>query len=227
MLGSWHRDGGGVGLMAGASHKVVTETSRVAMPETSIGLFPDVGGSWLLSRMPQKSGLFLALTGAQIRAADCLFVGMADVAILQARKNDVIDALGTQAWTTDRTDNDARLTALLASFSAPELSQAGPLQQHLPLINTLCKGNSITEIVDTIKASDMDLADVFRLEYVAALRCATGTDFAEGIRALLVDKSGNPNWIPASTEALTPAMLNHFFTEPAWHQHPLHQLGKE
>ncbi|MFZ6848011.1 enoyl-CoA hydratase/isomerase family protein [Undibacterium sp. RuRC25W] len=252
--------GGGVGLMAGASHKVVTETSRVAMPEISIGLFPDVGGSWLLSRMPQKSGLFLALTGAQIRAADCLFVGMADVAILQARKNDVIDALGTQAWTTDRTDNDARLTALLASFSAPELSQAGPLQQHLPLINTLCKGNSITEIVDTIKANEiddpwfakavatlragsptsaalahallqkasaMDLADVFRLEYVAALRCATGTDFAEGIRALLVDKSGNPNWIPASTEALTPAMLNHFFTEPAWHQHPLHQLGKE
>lgn len=70
--------GGGMGLMAGASHRVVTETSRLAMPEISIGLFPDVGGSWLLARAPGRSGIFLGLTGAQLGASDAIFAGMAD-----------------------------------------------------------------------------------------------------------------------------------------------------
>ncbi|WP_334167975.1 enoyl-CoA hydratase/isomerase family protein, partial [Achromobacter mucicolens] len=70
--------GGGIGLMMGASHRVVSETSRLAMPEVSIGLFPDVGGSWLLNRMPGRSGVFLALTGAQLNTSDAFFAGLAD-----------------------------------------------------------------------------------------------------------------------------------------------------
>ena len=70
--------GGGIGLMMGASHRVVSETSRLAMPEVSIGLFPDVGGSWLLNRMPGRIGLFLALTGAHMNTADAFFAGLAD-----------------------------------------------------------------------------------------------------------------------------------------------------
>ena len=70
--------GGGIGLMSGASHRVVSETSRLAMPEITIGLYPDVGGSWLLNRMPGRIGLFLALTGAHMNTADAFFAGLAD-----------------------------------------------------------------------------------------------------------------------------------------------------
>ena len=78
--------GGGMGLLCGASHRVVTETSRLAMPEISIGLYPDVGGSYFLPRLPGKSGLFLGLTGGQMNAADAMYVGLADVMVSSAEK---------------------------------------------------------------------------------------------------------------------------------------------
>jgi enoyl-CoA hydratase/carnithine racemase len=85
--------GGGVGLMSGASHRVLTHESRVAMPEITIGLFPDVGGSWLLERMPGATGLFLALTGARLQASDALFVKLADYCIGQSNKATVFERL--------------------------------------------------------------------------------------------------------------------------------------
>src|SRR5690606_15192614 len=85
--------GGGLGLMSGCSHRVVTEKSRIAMPEITIGLHPDVGGSWFLSRMPGRTGLFLGLTGANINAADALYIGLADRAIGSGLKAQVFDAL--------------------------------------------------------------------------------------------------------------------------------------
>ena len=85
--------GGGIGLMAGCSHRVVTERSRLAMPEITIGLYPDVGGSWFLARMPGKTGVFLALTGANLNANDALFAGLADYRVAQSAKQSVIDAL--------------------------------------------------------------------------------------------------------------------------------------
>jgi len=94
--------GGGIGLMAGASHRVVTEKSRLAMPEIGIGLFPDVGGTWFLNRMPGKLGLFLALTGAMINASDARFTKLADYAIAQADKQQVIAALLRQPWGASR-----------------------------------------------------------------------------------------------------------------------------
>ncbi|HYD59150.1 MAG TPA: enoyl-CoA hydratase/isomerase family protein [Noviherbaspirillum sp.] len=249
--------GGGVGLMAGASHRVVTEHSRVAMPEISIGLYPDVGGSWLLSRMPGKAGLFLALTGAQVRAADALFAGLADHALAHSSKEAVFDALRRQPWTDQRRDNDALLSQVLRRFAAPGLAEPGPLQKHFSLINTLCVGPDIRQIVSSITTLDIDdswlhkaasslaagspssaalahallvrtqgmrLADVFRMEYVASLHCAARHDFAEGIRALLIDKDGQPQWNPASLQEVTPEMLESYFVEPAWDRHPLADL---
>ena len=219
--------GGGVGLMSGASHRVVTEQSRVAMPEISIGLYPDVGGSWLLSRMPGKTGLFLALTGAQIRASDALFVGMADHAIAQSDKHAVLESLLRQPWTDLRSDNDALLSQLLRRFSDPALSEPGPLQQHFAAINAACVAADVQHIAAAIAALDIDdawlrkaaatlaagspssaalahallhraqhmsLEEVFRMEYIASLHCAARPDFAEGIRALLIDKDGKPRW---------------------------------
>jgi len=90
--------GGGIGLMAGCSHRVVTERSRLAMPEITIGLYPDVGGSWFLSRTPGKLGAFLALTGALMNAEDAKFTGLADYRVAHADKQKVIDALLLQNW---------------------------------------------------------------------------------------------------------------------------------
>lgn len=250
--------GGGVGLMAGASHRVVTEQSRVAMPEISIGLYPDVGGSWLLSRMPGKTGLFLALTGSQVRAADALFVGLADYALPHASKATVIETLQQQPWTTQQHDNHALLSQVLRRFSDPTLATPGPLQRHFAAINTMCDDTDVRAVIATITENDIDdawmhkaatnlssgspssaalaftllqraqslsLANVFRMEYIVSLHCAARHDFAEGIRALLIEKDGKPQWQPASHSEMTAAMPESYFVEPNWGQHPLADLA--
>jgi len=90
--------GGGLGMMVGASHRVVTETSRIAMPEISIGLYPDVGGTWFLNRMPDSCGLFLGLTGASINAADAKYTGLADYFIVSDKKDSFIEQLMQINW---------------------------------------------------------------------------------------------------------------------------------
>ncbi|PRC94078.1 enoyl-CoA hydratase/isomerase family protein [Solimicrobium silvestre] len=249
--------GGGVGLMAGASHRVVTEQTRVAMPEISIGLFPDVGGSWLLSRMPGKIGLFLALTATQVRAADALFVGLADYALVRSNKDAVFAALLQQSWNKFADDNHSFLSQVLRQFADPTLAEAGMLQQNFAAINALCDRTSVAEIAAEIHAAagtspwlakaaatlaggspgsaqlsmvlqqcaaSKPLADVFRMEYIVALHCAARPDFAEGIRALLIDKDGSPRWQPASLEQVSHTWLEGFFAEPAWAAHPLKNL---
>ncbi|NOK24178.1 enoyl-CoA hydratase/isomerase family protein, partial [Corallococcus carmarthensis] len=85
--------GGGIGLMSGASHRVVSERSKLAFPEITVGLFPDVGGSWLLPRVPGNGGLFLALTGALLNPGDAIYAGLADVHVAEERRSAVFDAL--------------------------------------------------------------------------------------------------------------------------------------
>lgn len=252
--------GGGVGLMSGASHRVVTPESRVAMPEITIGLFPDVGGSWLLGRMPGASGLFLGLTGARMQAADAIFTGMADYCIAQGEKPAILAALCGLPWTQSARENARLLTQLLRRHAQRDL-EAGPLRQHLDLINELCASGDLRETVATIVAlkSDADawlsraaatlaagspstaaltfellrrarhlsLADVFRMELVAALRCAQRPDLAEGIRALLIDKDQKPRWQPPTIAEVTPAWVEGYFQAPwAPADHPLADLGR-
>jgi enoyl-CoA hydratase/carnithine racemase len=250
--------GGGVGLMSGASHRVVTHESRVAMPEIAIGLYPDVGGSWLLGRMPGATGLFLALTGARLQASDALFVKLADYCIDRARKPAVFDALFAQPWTRAAGDNHRLLSAVLRACAEAGLPH-GPLRQNFDLINKVCGAGELDDIVAAItglktedtwlaraiatlaagspgtaalsyelqrRARHLSLADVFRMEFVAALHCARRPDFAEGIRALLIDKDQRPRWQPPTLAQVTPDWTDGFFASP-WkaHEHPLADLG--
>lgn len=170
--------GGGLGLMAGASHRVVTETSRVAMPEITIGFFPDVGGSWFLRRMPGRSGLFLGLTGAQINGHDALAGGLADH-FLRANDRDALFArLADIPWAADARTNRNRLTELLLEFSTHATSLLPPsnLQQHATLIDSLCSGESLSEVVARITAYDG--ADAWLKRAAATLRAGAPTSAA-------------------------------------------------
>ncbi|ALU87529.1 enoyl-coenzyme A hydratase [Herbaspirillum rubrisubalbicans M1] len=152
--------GGGIGLMAGCSHRVVTEKSRLAMPEITIGLYPDVGGSWFLARMPGKTGIFLALTGANLNASDALFAGLADYRVAHAGKQAVINALLVQSWGAG---NDAELLdRVLAVAQASSLQDgtaafaASNLRSHFDLIESLCRRPTLPEIVEGILALQTD-----------------------------------------------------------------------
>ncbi len=251
--------GGGIGLMSGASHRVVSERSKLAFPEITVGLFPDVGGSWLLNHVPDRGGLFLALTGAPIGPGDTIHAGLADHYVEEARRGQVFDALIAADWSVDAADNRQRLTALLRGFESSV--SPGPLQRHAELISRACAHDDLGTVVSAIDAidaddawlqnakatlaagspgsvrlgfelqlltTDMALADVFRLEYIVALHCTAHGDFAEGIRALLIDKDRNPHWNPGRLAEATPAWAETFFTAP-WPDdaHPLADLGTD
>lgn len=249
--------GGGIGLMSGASHRVVTERSKLAMPEIGIGLFPDVGGSWLLARVPRGGGLFLALTGAPLNAGDAIYAGLADVCIDSAQQQAVLDALVAQRWQgRSQPDRDA-LTALLQGFA--QAPAAGPLQAHADTIARLGQAGALEQVVAAIaalqsddawlqtaqatlaagapssarlswelqhRAAHLTLAQTFRLEYIVALHVAAHGDFAEGIRALLIDKDRSPHWNPATLAQADARWAEAFFVSP-WPEsaHPLADLS--
>lgn len=146
--------GGGLGLMNGASHRVVTATSRIAMPEITIGLYPDVGGTWFLNRAPGKTGLFLALTGASINAADALFIGMADRFVAHEKYADVLSALASTSWASDTEQHTGQVSHVLRDFEAQSRAQlpASSVREHYDLIQRLCDGDNIDAIVANIVA---------------------------------------------------------------------------
>lgn len=251
--------GGGLGLMVGASHRVVTETARIAMPEITIGFFPDVGGSWFLSRMPGRTGLFLALTGAQINGHDAIAGGLADHFVRASHREALFARLASSAWSPDADTNRELLSALLRELSdaAADVLPVSNLQQHGQLIESMCAGESVKDVVARItrydgdnawltraaatlragsptsaalswelqrRAKALDLADTFRLELVVALQCCARPDFAEGVRALLIDKDNQPRWQPRTLDDVTPEWIGGHLVAPAWKEHPLQDL---
>lgn len=149
--------GGGLGLMAGASHRVVTENTRIAMPEITIGLFPDVGGSWFLGRMPGRSGLFLGLTGAPMNAADALYTGLGDYFLRQEERAMVLDALALAQWQASAQANSEQLDRLLRGFSAPATSlPASEVRANFDAIAVLTQAPTLPEVVAAIAAYDGD-----------------------------------------------------------------------
>lgn len=258
--------GGGMGLMMGASHRIVTEFSRLAMPEITVGLFPDVGGSWLLSRAPGRTGLFLGLTGLTIHARDAMFCGMADYVMAKDQWPALLDALKHAPWggseqarqvTTHAIERVQRQDSVQAMLRALPM---GPVRQHFDEINQVCRGFDLEQIVGSIlalaqhaepvfqraaqnlaqgcpgtarltwllyqKVPLLSLAEVFRLEYGVAVECAASGAFAEGIRALLIDKDRNPKW-PTPTLAQTAGDWSHpyFAFKTNDPRHPLLNLG--
>ena len=167
--------GGGIGLFAGASHKVVTEKSLLAMPEITIGLYPDVGASWFLNKMPNNIGLFLGLTGAIFNAADALEIGLANTAIASKFKNDLMESLTVVEWQSGQ-ENYQLLDHALACFS----------RESSALLNALT--SNITKHQDVIaKVTDFDnAADI----YHAILALETAEDWVVKAQAKL--KKGSP-----------------------------------
>ena len=253
--------GGGLGLLAGASHRVVTETSRIAMPEIGIGLFPDVGGSWFLRRMPGQMGLFVALTGVPLNAHDALVAGLGNHFLRAADRPALFEQLLAAQWQESAGANRLLLSQLLDEHAgkAAALLPESNLRKQAAAIESLCVGNTVAEVVQGIgayagedawikrgaamlaagspttmalvwelrrRAATLSLAEVFRLELIVALQCCAHPDFAEGVRALLIDKDNKPQWQPATLDAVTPAWLDAHFTAPAWPQgaHPLADL---
>ena len=148
--------GGGVGIMCGASHRVATPGTRMAMPEITIGLFPDVAGSWFLPRMPGKTGLFLALTGSLMNAADACFSGMADYVIDHAGKASVLESIAATGWADPvqaRCQNDVQLTVLLQALcAAPGSYPASMLREHFDTINSVIGQDGLEAIAPRLGA---------------------------------------------------------------------------
>ena len=136
--------GGGLGLMVGASHRVVTDKTKLAMPEISIGLLPDVGATYFLPRLVSKVGLYLALTGTRINGADGVFAGLADFLLSAEQLPSLLKELSDLDWVAaDRGANDAVLSRYLrqkAQTAATLAKVASPLEEHLAFIESVCSG---------------------------------------------------------------------------------------
>ncbi len=141
--------GGGLGLMDAASHRVATETNRMAMPEVTIGLYPDVGGTWFLNHAPGNTGLFLGLTGANINAADAKFVGLADRLVANEYRANVLADLQAADWTVD---SEAVVNKVLRAYEAKSQDKMPEpnVRPNYDLINQLCDGDSAAEVCQQI-----------------------------------------------------------------------------
>ena len=250
--------GGGLGVMAGCSHRVVTEKTRIAMPEVGIALFPDVGGSWFLNHMPGRCGQFLALTGASINAADAIYTGIADRFIDSERREAVFEELVSQKWQVDAASNHALVRHTLRPFAEQSVSQCpgGQVEPHLGSIATLCDGDDVHEVIENITSQQTQdpwlsaasksmakgsplaalvafrqleethyasLREVFQAELVLATNIMRYPEFAEGVRALLIDKDRKPDWRYKSTREVPAEVVDSFFKAP-WEEHPLADL---
>ncbi|WNO61737.1 enoyl-CoA hydratase/isomerase family protein [Rheinheimera sp. MMS21-TC3] len=255
--------GGGLGLMAGASHRVVTATSRIAMPEMAIGLYPDVGASWFLNRMPTGCGLFLGLTGASINAADAKFIGLADHFVTNEQKEALMDKLLTVKWGDTvilnhqklsdilRTEEDQCRSQMPLSHIRPYQDEIAALATKTDLAQVMASINAIEgeedKWLDKAKASlaygspitahivfkllqlgqSKILADSFRLELGLSVQCGKLGEFAEGVRALLIDKDHQPKWQYKTVADVPAEIVTELFRSP-WTAaaHPLRDLGQ-
>ncbi len=224
--------GGGVGISLPCQFRVATENTRLAMPETGIGLFPDVGGGWYLSRLPGRVGQFMALTGARLDGAECKYLGLATHYVEQASLAELIErvaktpgrvngAVGNFACTapdakiadyqiaiaklfaSDRLEEV--LSALEAEGSDWATTELATIRSKSPLS---CKV-SLRLLAEGAKRRSFE--DEMRAEYALATHVVRTQDFVEGVRALLIDKTGDPRWKPASPEDVTGTMLDELF----------------
>ena len=247
--------GGGMGISQGASLRIVTEHSRLAMPETQIGLFPDVGGGWFLSRCPGHVGEYLAMTGESLGAAEAIEVGLADVHVrsadlpvllgryvsngpmtpeaVRASADAVASPLGVSSLSARREAIDLHfsqptLGAIAASLRADPSDFARHTLAALHKRSPLMLAVTLEQIR---RARTMSLADDLRMErdlvrHCFHLRPGTASETVEGIRALVIDKDHHPRWNPASLDGVVAQEVAAFFVSP-WpaHVHPLRALA--
>ncbi|HEX5257531.1 MAG TPA: enoyl-CoA hydratase/isomerase family protein [Sphingomicrobium sp.] len=224
--------GGGVGISLPCTYRIATENTRLAMPETSIGLFPDVGGGWYLSRLPGRVGQFMVLTGARLDGAECLYLNLASHYIEQSGIDELVErimkaparangALGAASANAPEAKIEANLPQIAKLFASDRLedvlaalegdesewahSELATVQTKSPLS---CKVSLRLLAEGATRAS---FADEMRAEYALAGRVVRTHDFREGVRAVLIDKSGDPQWDPPTPEEVTEEMLDVLF----------------
>ena len=224
--------GGGVGISQPAKFRVATENTRFAMPETGIGLFPDVGGGWYLSRLGGRIGQFLALTGARLDGSECLWAGLAThylpsdklaeakarISADPGRVSGILSELSVTPPKPRIEENVDKIAKFFASDSyeailaALEADTSDWAQIERDTLGTkspqTCKV-ALRQLATSMQLTDF--ADNMRMEYRIASRVLLRPDFAEGVRAVIVDKTGDPNWDPATPEGVTEDMLDAIF----------------
>lgn len=223
--------GGGVGISLPAKYRVATENTRFAMPETGIGLFPDVGGGWYLSRLDGRMGQFLALTGARLDGSECLWSGLATHYLTSdtlpeakqriAHGHDIGGVLAALAVTPPEPKiaaHDADIRRHFASdtfeeiLAALEGDDAEWAARELATLRTkspqTCKV-SLRQLAESLRLETF--AENMAMEYRIGSRVLTLPDFAEGVRAVIVDKDNAPKWNPATPEGVTQDMLDAIF----------------
>jgi enoyl-CoA hydratase/carnithine racemase len=245
--------GGGIGLAAACSHRVVTENSMYAMPEVTIGLYPDVGASWFFNRMPKNVGLFLGLTGSRINASDAIFSKLADFFVLNEYKDEVLESLSTLSW-SENTDNDVQNIIDRSSELSFDEAPVSNIRENYDEIQYLLEHCELDAIVNNLtniepktkwlgfaqkgflkgcpmtyrlvqeqikRAKHLSLKEVFKMELIMSTRCAMNGNMQEGIRALLIDKDGKPQWNVKTVTDITDEMITEFFSAPWSGSHPL------
>jgi enoyl-CoA hydratase len=231
--------GGGVGLSAHGSHRVVTEKTKLAMPEVGLGFFPDVGGTFLLARSPGEVGTYFGLTGQTMNGPDAVHARFADAVVPSGK----LAALREALIKLRAGVNSAEVKAAIDAFATGET--AGPVAALRPQLDRWFAHDRMQDIVAALQQDGSELArstlkilneksprgmvvalKLLRLarasssleeclvrEYRAALEVFASDDFREGVRAAVIDKDRNPRWSPPRIEDVTPAMVARYFAE--------------
>jgi enoyl-CoA hydratase len=229
--------GGGVGLSAHGAHRIVNEKTKMAMPEVGLGFFPDVGGTWLLSRMPGEVGTYFALTGQTMSGADAIYAGAADVLIASRDWPALRDALANAPLQAK--DKDVR--AIFEQFATTNIQ--APVAKHHEQIDRTFAPDTIEAIVAALKQDGSEFAraalkalseksptalkvtlellrrargskslkECLVREYNSALAVFTSAEFVEGVRAAIIDKDRDPKWSPPQLEDVTPDIVEKYF----------------
>jgi enoyl-CoA hydratase len=236
--------GGGVGISAHGSVRIVTERTRTGMPETTIGFVPDVGGTLLLSRSPGETGTHAALTGAHLSGADALFMGLADYfvpseslpALAEALESSTPDAaverfaqaapdsaLAAQREWIDTAyvhDDAEEIVRSLRSLGDQAIAAADTIEAKSP--------TSVKVALESLRrVRGLPLEEALDQEYRVGLRCLAGPDFREGIRAQVVDKDRNPQWKPPTLADVHASDVEGYFAPLGERELGLSKLGSE
>ncbi len=225
--------GGGVGISQPCKYRVATENTKFAMPETGIGLFPDVGAGWYLSRLPGRVGQFLALTGARIEGAECLALGLATHYLpgeaLEDAKAKIaddpqhipadLDRLAIEPPPARIEENREKIDRLFASdryediLAALEEDGSEWAQKELETLKTkspqTCK---VALHLLKLGARHKDFAEEMMVEYRVGAHVVQRHDFLEGVRAVIIDKDNAPQWNPATPEEATDGLITEIFS---------------
>jgi len=243
--------GGGVGVSVHGSHRVVSERLNFAMPETGIGLFPDVGGSYFLPRLPGEIGMYMAMTGARLRAADAVYAEIGDEFVPSDRHDELVQALAEAPFQRGARSAVGRV---IRDFAADP--GEGALAALRERIDRCFAGDSVEAFIAALEAegddwaqetiatmrgksptsmkiacrqirtgAELEFDECMQMEYRIAHGCIAGQDFYEGVRAVVIDKDQQPRWQPATLEAVSDADIDPYFDEePAGGDLDLHDL---